>query len=250
MKQNDPIIYSSLKFNKKKYNMKKLFIIIPISILLFSCSNNDETVIEAEPTPNNSKIFTFTYENVKYSSTYTFDTDSTIILDDKNANKVIQEVRTIPDLLTIFEEDGTFTFKKHSNFVAEINENIEKVKQTKSSEYGQASVQLYEHENLGGRQIGLYINNANPSAAYRDLKEQNFGDITSSLTISNSFGMVVTAVLYENHDFGGHSIGFPNTGTFRQINNLKDYDMVSGIIGIGKKKWGDRASSVRLFKGL
>lgn len=245
--------------------ISRLFLFAFIGIGLFSCGNED-LVEDSNPSPNVKKL-EFIYDGVTYSSSYTLNEESIMVIDDKNVSELYERLCNLPELSIYVNEDGVEEYFENSEMALQ-SLNVEDSSQPQSKStiiifpitgsialYGKADFQnILASRNFtlpeNGLEIGIHFPQDDwsiPPAARNPL---NFNDKTVSAEVyaKGSFADCIIT-FYEGFDYKGKSrpfkFRFSDPLPFK-VNNLADYKMVDGGLFNHSKWWDTEVSSVRV----
>lgn len=240
---------------------KRIYYIFYAFSLLFlaSCSNDDLNLEKNQrvKTEQNGSI-EFIYKGKLYSSTYFSTQDSLIILNDKIANEVYQNLGLNPTLAAVLREDNILTYyDSHDEIPAAYSYKNDITTRSSQEIYDYISftVDMFEDSSYNGKKITFTINKQKTKIHIPSLREYNMNDKISSLKFRfervyapnrypSSFDTKFT--LFQDDNYQGKSITFfINDANFNildtegemTIRRLKEVSMGGG------KNWNDRASS-------
>lgn len=226
---------------------KNLFFLFSLCLVLcFSACSNESDLTSNVPSKQESNLLEFEYKGVKYSSTYFYDVDSILILHDQSVKELLDKLNELPTLCTAICSDGSIylldsdaelmTIERASN-------NMDTA--TRSTCFGGSSM-LFEHPYGEGRNLTVGIGRTEeiPDLAH---VANNFDNIISSVRISSNCNRAVAVGIFEHPNYKGKSHAFiADPWKSWQYEDLAYLTMVEGFLGIGKKSWDNKASSVRI----
>lgn len=227
--------------------MKKLLLLI-LPLLIFSCSNEISELVQ---TPEGDyEVYNFEYNGEQYSVKYYYAADSTVVFEDPSMKEFIEKIDEEPELMTLVNEDGSISLYENREVYLMLNktngQNAEN-KGIQTRAIHNIEVALFDEFNYGGGKFSIrHVTNIIPHRVYPNLKTENFEDKASSAKIINGEKLgTLVATFYEKRFFEGKSLVFrakPNSTTF--VPQLNQYKLSSGFLGIGKKNWNNKISSV------
>ena len=236
--------------------MKKSIILVAIFSFIFSsCTKDVINEINTDEISSNPKLeansISFTYKGSLYETTYVVSEDSTIIWDNKKIGNLYQQLFDMPELATLVKDNGSIEFFDNYNEIP--------AKHTDTNEFRSAwaPISVYLYVDINFSKLGYSLENASRASAqipsFSDLADKNGGNMNDKLSSfhvecgGSNGGFSVT--LFENKNYGGKSLTFiipPLVYGFR-LQNLKNYSLSSGFLGIGAKSWNDQVSSMKVL---
>lgn len=222
-----------------------------LGITLFSCSNDDFSIQNEKSVKNEN--FTFIYNNVKHSSPYHYDQDSTMILDDNKTNDLYTKLQNLPDLATYIRDDiNTIEFFENYKEAIDIIKNRPTIRT--SLPFTSFKLTLFSNRGYKGRTsiIESRVDESNSSYQYMltDLGYRDFDNILSSFHV----------LLYTNGRLPTSGRSYPK-GAFKLFlheNTLSnggktlifDYQGKSSdirCIDLRTYKWDNKVSALRVL---
>jgi hypothetical protein len=232
------------------HKFRNLLLAFIASITLFSCSNDDFNTQDEKPIKNDN--FTFIYNNVKYSSPYHYDKDSTIILDDKETNELYTKLQNLPELASYIKDINIIEYFDNSEIALT---TLEKRPIFRTSlPFTSFKLTLFSDRGYKGRTsiIESRVDESNSSYQYMltDLGYRDFDNILSSFHV----------LLYTNGRLPTSGRSYPK-GAFKLFlheNTLSnggktlifDYQGKSSdirCIDLRTYKWDNKVSALRVL---
>lgn len=239
---------------------KRIYYVFYVFSLLFlaSCSNDDLNLEKNErvETEQNESI-EFMYKGKLYSSTYFSTQDSLIILNDKIANEVYQNLGLNPTLAVVINENGVLTYYDNYDEFLSLSALTQPTLKVNLLEYAPTSftVDMFEDSSYNGKKISFTIDKNNTKIYIPSLRTYNMNDKISSLKYRITreyntnpphipFPFKIQFTLFQDDNYEGRSIIFGSTKLLQggpdledRVRRLKEVSMGGG------KNWNDRASS-------
>lgn len=232
--------------------ISKLFLFVFIGVGLVSCGNED--LIEGSESTISVKNLEFIYNDITYSSPYTIEKDSILVIQDENVSALYEKLSNLPELATYVNENGVEEYFDNSEVALQQIINTSESNNLSLRVSGvNGTINLFADRNYKGRILGF--NFSDGGLAIPDFGVYNYHDVASSLAVWATGGyMQGAAILYEHGNYGGRSIIFTfqpwdNIAhapfTFR-VPNLKEYIIRKPGLFNHSVSWEDFASSLKV----
>lgn len=254
---------------------KNLIYLLTLALAVFcfiSCSNDDTLDYNDKPESLNSSTYNFEYKGIKYSSTFHYNNDSIIIMDDPVVRALFEELGKNRNLITLVNDDNNILYFDKSSEVEEYEsaKKFDLSKQLKAYDPNGAYVHiislgaiLYEKDNFGGKEKWMRLEGSYRSEDCPSLSAYGFNDKISAIKLfipelernNNPYrNMGSSGYLYcfEHDNFQGAQLMLDvrlcSTGEFKEIHEnfipkLKDYLMP----GTWNTSWNDQISSYKFI---
>ncbi|NDV57320.1 hypothetical protein [Bacteroides sp. 519] len=234
--------------------MKKIILIL-FPFFSLACSNE---ITESIPAVNEEyQILDFQYNGIAHSVKYRFNSDSTVVFEDVEMEKLINEMDNEPELVTHINADESVSYYANQEIFRSIKElKADSTVDISTRSYSNAcKIVLYENANYTGATRSITNVWRAPSLTiYNNLTGSYLNDKASSVKMESYVGNI-TVVFYQNENHKGKSLSFDvitqwGSSPIKNIPNLKNYTYRTGFLGLKKKNWDNRISSVNVMYGV
>lgn len=266
----------------KKIKIYPLLLTMLVTILFSACQQEVISTADDMETLQTGSV-EFVYNKMAYSSAYKVVTN-TVVWEQEAVGVLYQKLMELPDLATLVREDGTMElFDTYNDLPMNeaVKESSNTLRATAASYFDQynlnasnVTLYLYQGFDLTGnvhtwnatRKDGvLTIELPELMPVRPPLAPIPFSDLLSSFRITHTptriydpatntstivpMDCTLGVTLFEDTNYKGHSITFSQVVRTYEMSvmNLTKYTMVSGFLGIGKKNWDNRASSLKYW---